>query len=415
MNYYVAATLCISSLMIGIFSFKENELISIRRKKCFVILALILIAEIIFDTISFAIDGNSAVSVLLYRIVKAIEFSLAPAIPAMFSMIISRRSYWGKIRTWFAALIGINVIMQLVSIFTPIMFEITDDLHYTRTIMGYTYLINLFTGCILLIISSRHMVVQNTKHTSITLILLVCLIAIGILLRIILDNCNSDWLTITITYFAMTIYFNNNHLKVDSTTGLLNRNAFNNKFAGIEKKYSTAFVFIDANNLKKINDSEGHGKGDWVLSRIADCILQVYGKHGFCYRYGGDEFVVIFKPGVIRKSTEDIIYFDKYAMIERMMARLDKKLKKILEATDDNKEKVALSYGVSQGYGIYYTEEDKPAEIDYKTAEEAFRMADVGMYNNKREYKKAMKQKEAENLDSTENQEPVDNQKDSEN
>ena len=203
---------------------------------------------------------------------------------------------------------------------------------------------------------------------------------------------NSDWLAITVVYFAMIIYFNNNHLKVDSATGLLNRNAFSSRFANIEEKYSTAFVFIDANNLKKINDEEGHGKGDWVLSRIADCILKVYGRYGFCYRYGGDEFVIIFKPGVIRKSTEDVVYCDKYAMIEKLMARLNQELEKLLENVEEEAEKQALSYGVSQGYGIYYTEYDKPTEISYITAQEAFKLADSRMYENKQKYKESIQE-----------------------
>lgn len=395
MSYYVVAVLCVFSMVIGILGFKENEMISIRRKRCFVILAWIVIAEIVLDTIALTVDGNPVIPVVLYRILKAIEFSLAPVIPAMFSMIITRKSFWIRIRTLFAVLVGINAILQFVSLFLPIMFEITNDLHYVRTVMTYAYLIDIFFGCIILVISSRHMALQNTENMSATLILLICLVIAGVVLRIFLKDCNSDWLTVTIAYFTITIYFNNNHSKVDSSTGLLNRNAFNHRFEGIEKKYSTAFIFIDANCLKKINDTEGHGKGDWLLSRIADCVLEVYGKDGFCYRYGGDEFVVILKPRVIRKSTEDVVYVDKNAMIEKMMARLDKMLKKALETTEGQKE--TFYYGVAQGYGIYYIMEDKPAEIDYITAEEALKLADGRMYENKQKYKQYLNQEDSEN------------------
>ena len=403
MNYNVAAIMCVFALVIGILSFKENELISIRRKKTFIVLAWILIVDIVFDTIGFMIDGNTEVPIWLYKIVKTIEFALAPTIPAMFARVITRRMYWERIKYSFAALIAFNLVLLIVNFALPVMFEITDELHYTRTWFGYIYLVNLLTGSIILIISSKHMVVQNTKYTSTTLIALIIFVAVGVIFRVFIKWCNSDWIAITVSYFAMIIYFNNNHLKVDSATGLLNRNAFNSKFANIEGKYSTAFVFIDANNLKKINDEEGHGKGDWVLSRIADCILRVYGRYGFCYRYGGDEFVIIFKPGVIRKSTEDTVYCDKYAMIEKMMAHLDRELEKLLETELEEEERLALSYGVSQGYGIYYTEYDKPTEIEYIPAKDAFKLADSRMYENKQKYKETI-QEDSGNQEQAENQ-----------
>ena len=52
---------------------------------------------------------------------------------------------------------------------------------------------------------------------------------------------------------------------------------------------------IDANNLKKINDTLGHQKGDELLIGIAECIRASVGGRGNCYRIGGDEFVVSLK------------------------------------------------------------------------------------------------------------------------
>ena len=44
------------------------------------------------------------------------------------------------------------------------------------------------------------------------------------------------------------------------------------------------------------NDNYGHQEGDRCLIAIADCISEVAGAHGgFCARYGGDEFVVIYE------------------------------------------------------------------------------------------------------------------------
>ena len=49
---------------------------------------------------------------------------------------------------------------------------------------------------------------------------------------------------------------------------------------------------IDANNLKTINDTLGHHKGDELLIELARCIRAGVDGRGHCYRISGDEFVV---------------------------------------------------------------------------------------------------------------------------
>lgn len=80
---------------------------------------------------------------------------------------------------------------------------------------------------------------------------------------------------------------------LDMMTGLGNRAAFllekeeQESYAG-----PAAYIMIDANNLKKINDGQGHQKGDELLLEIAGAIKHVAAGTEKCYRIGGDEFVV---------------------------------------------------------------------------------------------------------------------------
>ncbi len=80
---------------------------------------------------------------------------------------------------------------------------------------------------------------------------------------------------------------------LDMMTGLGNRAAF---LMEKEEKEShdgpAAYIMIDANNLKKINDGQGHQKGDELLLEIAGAIRHAAAGAGSCYRIGGDEFVV---------------------------------------------------------------------------------------------------------------------------
>ena len=52
-----------------------------------------------------------------------------------------------------------------------------------------------------------------------------------------------------------------------------------------------AFVVCDANNLKKINDSEGHVAGDEYIRNAAKLLCDIFA-HSPVFRVGGDEFVV---------------------------------------------------------------------------------------------------------------------------
>ena len=77
----------------------------------------------------------------------------------------------------------------------------------------------------------------------------------------------------------------------DDLTGLLGRRAFNEKLRGLGRQYCIAMVDVD--HFKQFNDSHGHDVGDDVLKIVANHLAQVSGG-GVPYRYGGEEFCVIF-------------------------------------------------------------------------------------------------------------------------
>lgn len=55
----------------------------------------------------------------------------------------------------------------------------------------------------------------------------------------------------------------------------------------------TTCIFMDVNDLKKINDNHGHKAGDLMLTTIANAIKHHIRALDFVYRHGGDEFVAI--------------------------------------------------------------------------------------------------------------------------
>ncbi|MGL4981987.1 MAG: GGDEF domain-containing protein [Treponemataceae bacterium] len=83
----------------------------------------------------------------------------------------------------------------------------------------------------------------------------------------------------------------------DSDLGIKNRNAFENERAFIDKNIQTFSsvwcAILDVNDLKIINDGQGHFAGDQLLRDFAEIITSSLGNANEAYRIGGDEFLII--------------------------------------------------------------------------------------------------------------------------
>ena len=86
---------------------------------------------------------------------------------------------------------------------------------------------------------------------------------------------------------------------MDSLTGIYNRQAFNEFLPAlykeaIEHKQNLVFAMIDLDNFKALNDAFGHQEGDTCLQQFGELLKDIVGNLGYSYRYGGDEFSLVF-------------------------------------------------------------------------------------------------------------------------
>ncbi|MBO4610108.1 MAG: GGDEF domain-containing protein [Lachnospiraceae bacterium] len=87
-------------------------------------------------------------------------------------------------------------------------------------------------------------------------------------------------------------------MKRDPLTNVSNRRAFEDKEAFLQskinsgEKYDFAIAMFDVNNLKLVNDVQGHEAGDAYLIRACRLICNIF-KHSPVYRVGGDEFIAV--------------------------------------------------------------------------------------------------------------------------
>lgn len=155
----------------------------------------------------------------------------------------------------------------------------------------------------------------------------------------------------------------------DILTGVGNRTALNEAMEQLEahkeKAGNFGIVQFDVNGLKEVNDNLGHLAGDRLLKAAARVIKEGFEGYGECYRYGGDEFVVIIEGNAKAK----------YALGIQNMENLIIK----------NNKNCAKEEKVSIAYGIAYYEENRNL-----TTWQLQELADEQMYRRKRKMKAAM-------------------------
>jgi diguanylate cyclase (GGDEF)-like protein len=94
---------------------------------------------------------------------------------------------------------------------------------------------------------------------------------------------------------------------IDALTGTYNRQHFTSlalKEIAYARRHQlpACIIMIDIDNFKRVNDTYGHGVGDFVLAKIANVIKGEKRAEDLFSRYGGDEFL-IFPRGEVEKES----------------------------------------------------------------------------------------------------------------
>jgi diguanylate cyclase (GGDEF)-like protein len=99
--------------------------------------------------------------------------------------------------------------------------------------------------------------------------------------------------------------------RVDALTGLGNRRAFDEALTveaarAARENSSVAVGLVDVDNLKRVNDNFGHLEGDRCLRDVARAMERSVRKADRCFRWGGDEFVVVL-PSSNRTTADSVL------------------------------------------------------------------------------------------------------------
>ena len=144
----------------------------------------------------------------------------------------------------------------------------------------------------------------------------------------------------------------------DKLTGLYNRTGYAAIYPNIVLS-KAAYILLDIDNFKEVNDKRGHNAGDKLLVAVAKYLKQYFVcDNSFVFRIGGDEFSIIFE-----NVTEEQI--------------------KTFEVSYNELGKHLTEYGVSMSAGVALGEEED-------TTDSLFKKADIALYKSKDKGKHAI-------------------------
>ena len=157
----------------------------------------------------------------------------------------------------------------------------------------------------------------------------------------------------------------NRRVFVDALTSVRNKGAFNDYIQTLQEKVDGneisefAIGVFDCDNLKKINDSHGHDKGDIYIKTASRLICEVF-DHSPVFRIGGDEFAVILQN-------------DDFENRDKLVFEFEKRQKEICDEAKCKWEEVRVALGIA----VYDPQTDR-------SVNDTARRADKIMYENKR-------------------------------
>lgn len=150
----------------------------------------------------------------------------------------------------------------------------------------------------------------------------------------------------------------------DLLTGLKNRNAYESDAEHLDVmlkrnlRYNISCIAVDADNLKRTNDQEGHAAGDLLLQAIAEVLKKAFPKNLGIYRIGGDEFTILV---TYRSKTE-------------LRLVLEEVVKNLAAHRFENHAIFSFSYGISDS-------------TEFRTLAALTAQADAEMYDMKKHHR----------------------------
>ncbi|MDY7096899.1 MAG: EAL domain-containing protein [Pseudomonadota bacterium] len=162
--------------------------------------------------------------------------------------------------------------------------------------------------------------------------------------------------------------------EIDPLTGCLNRRSMTQRSNDLraratDRGEAVAYVMVDLDNFKQINDMQGHSTGDKVLTTLARRLREALPDDACIARLGGDEFAFAmpYDPAMPNRVDDQVI-----RLYEAMSTPFE---------TDNGSTEVTMSIGIATNY------DDDGFNPLLSDSTELMHKADIAMYHAKKQGK----------------------------
>ncbi len=186
----------------------------------------------------------------------------------------------------------------------------------------------------------------------------------------------APWMPLTLAgigLLASTGYASYRMAFLDALTGLPGRRMLDEYLARLGRRYAVAMVDVD--HFKQFNDRHGHEVGDQVLKLVATMLRRHFGRHA--YRYGGEEFTVVFAGGAAERAEERCEGFRAALAVRKLVLRTGERTE---GATGPKARKSRTKAGRGKGVGVTASIGIAARDADYRTPEAVLKRADEALY-----------------------------------
>lgn len=311
MTAYYTTIIALSLFSLGILCIlvQENGRIRAERKRLYYLTFLLIAAAAVAEWVGVMLSGAEGVSQTVLRLVKCADYILTPLTGgALIRQIATHK----KVHLLLTAVLGINALFQIVSVFTGWMVAFDAQNNYVHGPLYGVYVTTYLVVLGVLIVESFLYGRSFQRQNRASLYAIMGLVVIAIAMQELLGSqVRTAYIGLTIGSALLFIHNSEfsqlradahisrqqEQLMTDALTGLLSRYAYSKALRDFDDEGPGAIpedlaVFaMDINGLKTANDTLGHEAGDELICGAARCIESVLGPYGWCCRTGGDEFV----------------------------------------------------------------------------------------------------------------------------
>lgn len=226
---------------------------------------------------------------MLRIVMSAIGYTVRPISVLCILLIIIRDKAHKKTMLVMPAVI--NGLIAFSAVFTDIAYSYSETNEFVRGPLGISAYVTSAIYLIVLVVVTFAYRKERNHYESFVVITIVVVNVMSTVFEVLgFSGFINNTMALSITFYYL--YFHTQSVKKDPLTQALNRRCM---YLDVERNYAhlSAVISIDLNDLKKLNDGQGHSAGDKALCVLTECVQKHLVRGCSLYRTGGDEFTVL--------------------------------------------------------------------------------------------------------------------------